>query len=128
MQLKGCSSIPQPKEPEEGGDGHLLHVSWVDRDLVVALPPINLGEGWQPAAFAAKSSILGSGSGSVTGHQVEVVEIAARMPVAMRLHLVEGAGPGRGRPLNNPILLLLRLGHPQLLAIKFSNLAATHFV
>jgi hypothetical protein len=51
MPLVRRSSIPQPKghplileEAKKGGDGCLLHFCWVDQNLVVALPQINLGK------------------------------------------------------------------------------------
>jgi hypothetical protein len=60
MPLVRRSSIPQPEghplileEAKKGGDGCLLHFCWVDQNLVVALPQINLvKKNVQPATFA----------------------------------------------------------------------------
>jgi hypothetical protein len=65
-QAKGHLLVPE--QAEGGGDGGLLHVLWVDRDLMVPLPQVNLEKTVQPAALVVKYSMLGSGytSGSVT--------------------------------------------------------------
>jgi hypothetical protein len=51
VPLEGWPRIPQTKrhplklkQDEGGGDGGLLHICWIHRDLVVPLPQVDLGE------------------------------------------------------------------------------------
>ncbi len=64
VALKRGPSIPQAKgqplvlkKPKWSSDGHLGHIYWVDRDLVITFPEVNLREN---CALATKSSMFGS--------------------------------------------------------------------
>ncbi len=45
--------------PKRGGGGCLLHILWVDRDLVVALPQINLGKNGAPGHLGGEIQHVG---------------------------------------------------------------------
>jgi hypothetical protein len=110
------------------GEGGLLHVLWVERDLMVHLTKVNHGEDCTAACLGGKIQHVRQRVDIQPCYQDEPVKVATGMPSAIRvLHHEWRAGPwGGGQPDDAVFLRLLEfcLGCRQLLPYQFPNLEA----
>jgi hypothetical protein len=91
MPLERRTGVPEAKghplvleEAKGGGDSGLLHVRWVDRNLVVAHPQVSVGKNCVTRHLRCKIKHLGQQVVIRCSHQVEA-KIAARTPTAVGL-------------------------------------------
>ena len=127
--LEGVSGIPHaerhPGKFEEAkgrDDGGLRDVGGVHRDLMVALPEVDLGEDASALQSGHEVHHVGQRVAVRDGDAVEAAIVAAGAPVAVRLaHHVEWRGPWAVGPAGDAVLLQggeLGLGGGELLGVQ----------